>query len=76
MFIIELHGKENFEEVYKIMNKYRENRFSEEKQKLIQNEVNEKLLGKKGVSANDVNDLIGLISSFMIIEDYKREIAA
>jgi hypothetical protein len=34
--------------------------------------VTEKL-GKRGASQSDITDLIGLISSLMIIEDYKKE---
>jgi len=52
------------------MNKYREDRFSENKQKIIAEEAQECL---KGMSNNDRADLIGLISSLMIIEDYGKE---
>lgn len=83
-FVIELHGRDNFEKVYTIMNKYvsheivlkyvqRDHRFSEENQKKILDEVGAVLSGE---SEDARKDLIGLVSSYMIIEDYNKENAA
>jgi hypothetical protein len=48
-FIIEQHGKDNFEIVYAIMEPYREQRFAEDKQRQIESEVMQKL-GTKGIT--------------------------
>ena len=52
------------------MDKYREVRFSDQNQKIIEAEI-------KGQCAelnhDQVKDLMGCISSLMILEDYKKE---
>ena len=52
------------------MNKYREQRFNEGYPEIIGKEVEDKV---QGMDETARKDLVGLVSSLMILEDYKKE---
>ena len=66
--VINRHGKDEFNSVYSIMQKYSLERFKEQPQILIQDEVS---LALPYVTAAQRSELIGLVSSYMIMEEYK-----
>lgn len=68
--MIDLHGLENFRVGYEIMDKVRETRFTEANQAKIEAQITQACTG---MSQADVKDLMGCISSLMILEDYKKE---
>ena len=67
--VIDRHGREEFNLVYEIMNRNRQERFFPEQQAQIKVEVG-RLLGARNISENDQAELIGLVSSRMVIEDF------
>jgi hypothetical protein len=70
-YVIEKHGKKEFEAVYAVISQYRDNRFSEEAQKHIAEEVQIELSLLGMSDTQKQQELIGLVSSFMIIEEFK-----
>ena len=70
-YVIDRHGKKEFDAVYKIVKKYDVDRFSDEGQKQIAIEARA-ALGPLGMTDETQQaDLIGLVSSFIIIEEFK-----
>ena len=69
--VIEKHGRKEFEATYAIINRFGSDRFAEAAQMQIQAEVNIKLnlLGLEDTQKQQ--ELIGLVSSFMILEEFK-----
>jgi hypothetical protein len=69
--VINKHGKKEFDTCYHIIGKFKNNRFSETAQKQIQTEASAELT-KLGMSnTTKQQELIGLVSSYMILEEYK-----
>ena len=69
--VISKHGKKEFDTCYHIIGKFKNDRFSETAQKQIQVEASAEL-SKLGMSnTTKQQELIGLVSSYMILEEYK-----
>ena len=69
--VISKHGKKEFDTCYHIIGKFKNDRFSETAQKQIQTEASAELT-KLGMSnTTKQQELIGLVSSYMILEEYK-----
>ena len=69
--VINKHGKKEFDTCYHIIGKFKNDRFSETAQKQIQSEASAEL-AKLGMSnTTKQQELIGLVSSYMILEEYK-----
>ncbi len=68
--VINKHGKQEFKACYDVIGKYKDDRFSETSQKKIQIEAGEELkkLGMEDTAKQ--TELIGLVSSFMILEEF------
>ena len=69
--IIEKHGRDEYNLVYQITDKYRQDRFTPDNQTLITNEVKQKIGDKLG--DYEIAEIIGLVSSRMILEDHAKK---
>ena len=70
-YVIDKHGRKEFEAVYRIIDGMRDLRFSDEAQRAIAEQVHQEL-SQLGMSDQaKQKELIGLVSSFMIVEDFK-----
>ena len=72
-YVIEKHGHKEFEAVYNVISQFGSNRFSEEAQNKISEEANIALRALGMADQTKQADLIGLVSSFMIIEELKQQ---
>lgn len=72
-YVIERHGKKEFDSVYGIVKKFDVDRFSEEGQKQIAIESRAALAKLGMTDETKIADLIGLVSSFIIIEEFKQQ---
>eukprot|EP00355_Strombidium_rassoulzadegani_P001087 CAMPEP_0168610640 /NCGR_PEP_ID=MMETSP0449_2-20121227/1898_1 /TAXON_ID=1082188 /ORGANISM="Strombidium rassoulzadegani, Strain ras09" /LENGTH=115 /DNA_ID=CAMNT_0008650965 /DNA_START=515 /DNA_END=859 /DNA_ORIENTATION=- len=68
-YVIEKHGRVEFQAVYNIIDKLREQRFSEEGQRVINEQVAVTLSHLGMNEPLKQQELIGLVGSFMIIEE-------
>lgn len=72
--IIKKYGQNQFQAVYFVLNtKYKKNRFQESFEKKIAEDVNSALSPLGMTDPEKQKELIGLVSSFMIMEEYKEQ---
>ena len=72
-YVIEKHGRQEFEQVYQVIRKYKGDRFSDVAQKSIAEESDAVLRPLGMTDPARQAELIGLVSSFMIIEEFKHQ---
>ena len=70
--VIKKHGEKEFKICYDVIAKFKDDRFSETSQKKIQVESAQELTRLGMSDTGKQQELIGLVSSFMILEEFQK----
>ena len=72
-YVIERHGRSQFEAVYAVVKRHAEQRFDDRGQKMIAAEVSAALTPMGIAEFEKQEELVELVSSFMMVEEFKMK---